>query len=54
MTVSFYRSDHMAAMTGLQQSLLQLLDRLPKLQQESTIKQASVTQVRCCDTSQTV
>jgi hypothetical protein len=32
-------------MTSLQQSLLQLLDRLPKVQQESTITQAANTQV---------
>lgn len=35
----------MAAMFGLQQSLLQLLDRLPRLQQDSSIKQACSTQV---------
>jgi hypothetical protein len=36
----------MAAMSGLQQSLLQLLDRLPRLQQDKILQQACSTQVR--------
>jgi hypothetical protein len=44
----------MAAMSGLQQSLLQLLDRLPRLQQDKVLQQACSTQVRSLITSITL